>query len=480
MNLGILALMLPMAAGAPVEAMPPPPIPSAFTYVQVIGPEGSTTTWYPGTAAATKTADGATAALRPGYCYRFELGSVGDRKNSIIWPSIEVRGTLIHRPQMNVADHPIKIVLSEEDVARILEGRFLSKVYFLEDPAKSVNGAQPPGIPLETSSPTEIDAVKDARSRGRLMLIVRAGERLWTREELAYENVPGSIWLPGMKNIPAPIVGPRLPYGCIPLYDPISGPKLLSGECLHDGGDLNNNLGIGKENRVYGLNPSDSAIEFNTPAGKKVVPSNRVCICIPRYAAQRVEIAPIGHHGFRGPEIRVQAAMQRMLVHKLPSGAVMRIEQPIGSTGRLRPSGLLAETYPLTKDTFTGRIAAVANFKGTQVAAQVREPEDITVSPDCTLVLMKRMDPPNPKQIGEIVTFFLSYRNTTLQPMTDVVISDSLTGRLEYVEGSARSDRATTFTSAANEAGSLLLRWSVDEKLLPGQSGVVSFRAKIR
>jgi hypothetical protein len=32
----------------------------------------------------------------------------------------------------------------------------------------------------------------------------------------------------------------------------------------------------------------------------------------------------------------------------------------------------------------------------------------------------------------------------------------------------------------ANEAGSLILRWETSGQLLPGQSGVVSFQARIR
>jgi uncharacterized repeat protein (TIGR01451 family) len=90
------------------------------------------------------------------------------------------------------------------------------------------------------------------------------------------------------------------------------------------------------------------------------------------------------------------------------------------------------------------------------------------------------MNPPHPKQIGEIVTFYLTYRNPTSQPMSDVVISDSLTGRLEYIEASAKSDRAATFTNTPNEAGSVVLRWVIDGQLLPGHGGTVSFVARIR
>src|SRR5262249_19520398 len=38
-------------------------------------------------------------------------------------------------------------------------------------------------------------------------------------------------------------------------------------------------------------------------------------------------------------------------------------------------------------------------------------------------------------QIGDVVTFYLKYSNQGGQPITDIVVSDSLTGRLEYVPG---------------------------------------------
>ena len=59
-------------------------------------------------------------------------------------------------------------------------------------------------------------------------------------------------------------------------------------------------------------------------------------------------------------------------------------------------------------------------------------------------------------------------------------MSDSLTTRLEYVPGSAQTDRNAVFTAQPNEAGSLLLRREIGGTLQPGQSGVVRFQVRIR
>jgi hypothetical protein len=59
-------------------------------------------------------------------------------------------------------------------------------------------------------------------------------------------------------------------------------------------------------------------------------------------------------------------------------------------------------------------------------------------------------------------------------------VSDSLSPRLEYVPGSAQSDRDAVFTTEQNEAGSLILRWEVSGRLAAGQGGVLRFQARVR
>jgi uncharacterized repeat protein (TIGR01451 family) len=78
------------------------------------------------------------------------------------------------------------------------------------------------------------------------------------------------------------------------------------------------------------------------------------------------------------------------------------------------------------------------------------------------------------------VTFHLKFTNQGGQPISDVVVTDSLTGRLEYVPGSSRANRETIFTMQQNEAGSLLLQWQVVGRLQPRESGEITFQARIR
>ena len=78
------------------------------------------------------------------------------------------------------------------------------------------------------------------------------------------------------------------------------------------------------------------------------------------------------------------------------------------------------------------------------------------------------------------MTFTIRYLNTGNKPISDVVVNDSLSGRLEYVRGSNQSDRAANFSASANDAGSVVVRWELPGVILPGQGGTVKFKAKVR
>jgi len=80
---------------------------------------------------------------------------------------------------------------------------------------------------------------------------------------------------------------------------------------------------------------------------------------------------------------------------------------------------------------------------------------------------------------GETVTFTIRYDNVGDLPVTDVAIIDNLTVRLSYIEETQTSDRKGKFVTEDNGAGSLILRWELDEPLAGGEGGVVTFQARV-
>lgn len=81
---------------------------------------------------------------------------------------------------------------------------------------------------------------------------------------------------------------------------------------------------------------------------------------------------------------------------------------------------------------------------------------------------------------GEIVTFVLRIDNVGDSPLHDIVLTDNLTTRLEYVPESQSSTRAAEFSVLANEGNSLRLTWKFTEELKVGEGATVEFKCKVR
>jgi uncharacterized repeat protein (TIGR01451 family) len=81
---------------------------------------------------------------------------------------------------------------------------------------------------------------------------------------------------------------------------------------------------------------------------------------------------------------------------------------------------------------------------------------------------------------GDIISFTIRYDNVGDQPVSNLVVTDSLAPRLEYVDASQQSSIAARFSTTPNEAGSSILRWEIDYELKPGDGGFVRFDTKVR
>jgi uncharacterized repeat protein (TIGR01451 family) len=530
--------MLAYLAGSATAQMPPPPGlgPAPLLFVRFSGPAGMHATFYQGRPTGYDYAAPVAAGLRPGYLYRVKLSGFTDHPGVSLYPTLEVRGSLALRPGMTAAAYPAPVALTEADMRSALAGSLVTKVVYLEDPDKAVPIAAKPDQVLEADLPVPLDPLAESRELGRPMLIVRLGEREVSPEELVSQNVPGTILLPGEKGMTMPRVGPCLPWGCWPI-----GTRAEE-ECLHDGGDRRLRAGIGPDGRLKGLDSEDTVAEYTNGRGcRDVVPSNRICICVPRYGVLRA-VLPLGR--VEGELIPTDARLvkgQVMVQTKVPSLLTKQYDQLKGYQGRLRPSGAesvggpgtllrvhvleannieigpwiwiytpaarqlteVQRTYMKRQIEFAKRLTSLTGLAGTEqvigtavvgriqghaeVIEGVMETRDLTclcekpevLLPDKPLLLCKWADK-HAAQVGDIVTIYLRYSNHGGQPITDVAVSDSLNGRLEYVPDSAQSDRPAVFTTQENEAGSLILRWEVSGRLLPGQSGVVRFQVKVR
>ena len=158
-------------------------------------------------------------------------------------------------------------------------------------------------------------------------------------------------------------------------------------------------MGPGPGGSVGGLDPTDTGMMFTTRRGSKVVASNRVGICVPRFAAARVETGVAGHHTITGPDAHHLNVMANDVFVKVGSAELRGGQQLAGFIGSKRASGLESRTGPDVVNQWSGRPAGLSSINGAQVVAQARGPEEITSFPGShSLLLRKSIDPPHPEK----------------------------------------------------------------------------------
>ena len=476
----LASLFLGQAARAQMIPAQPPkcvPPPAPVLNVRVIAPEGVKATFYPNGCRKETLDLPVEVGLRPGYIYRFKLSGVSEDKNIALYPTIQVVGALQLPPPCCAINNPLPLVFRQDEIERALRGAYFTKVYALEHPDHAEPLATKSDDPIQNDVPPDRDLLAEAWARGRPMLIVRLSDRQVPDEVLAANAIAGTMLLPKDCWLPAPDQPPCVPWASVQITDPVLGPRYPEEECFHDGGDTSPPAGFDPQGRLRGLDPSDSVAEYVNARGmKRLAVSNRVCICVPRYVVIRSEIIARTHDQLVSSVPIRQLENRALIRDRMPSVKIHQVEESEVVRNRIQPSTTVEASGPIIIENLLGAGLAIGQI-GDRVVVGVcrKQPEP----PEAPLVLCKWYDKPC-AQIGDTLRFYLRYTNPGGQPINDVVVSDSLTGRLEYIPGSQSTDRDAVFTTQDNEAGSATLRWQIKGTLLPGQSGTVSFEAKIR
>lgn len=307
------------------------------------------------------------------------------------------------------------------------------------------------------------------------------------------------------------------PLGCGPRYD----------EYLCDGGDEQLPSAVSPDWQLFGLEMEDTIAHYDTLDGRTLIePSNKVCVYAPRFAAVRMVVGlsendyvdmPVGLDKPQRalPQQDVRIAVSRMQTEKeilddlarQPNefrlrqfdGAVSTVVGPEEFVEAYQPyeglSVMRTGIYLQSEKAFLaeGVTAAVTWTKDLAVQIILDEKVAVEAIGDRRAQAVFTIDEPNsPKlrlvkvasmqtaQVGDKVDFTLRFDNVGDVPIGNVVIVDNLTTRLEYVDGSAQASRKAEFSTSANEGGSLVLRWELDEPLKPGDGGVLRFQCIVR
>lgn len=461
-------------------AFPPAPPPSPLMYVRFSGPRGAKITLYRGFDAGQTFELPCVVGFRPGYSYRLALFEMQGFPRQVFCPSLEVRGSLALASRFRNADFPAQITFAEDELQRAATGTFVKKVITLERPDLAFPIPTKPDEPLEIPVPASRDPYIEAAQRGNPLIVYHLGQRFLTPQELNALAIPGTVLLPGERILGTPRVPPYLSWNWCPVYDPLAGPRNPSEfVTLWDGGDVGNQAGFNRDGKLKGIDPTDTLAEYMDSKGnKRVAVSNRVGLCVPRFVIFKGEYALASQ--------TARQAIDSALTIKSAGAATGQTalkeqwQQQHAETvnTRLKLSG----TYQSLTTSVVGRI------QGLEIRSNLRNAEEIKSSltgpmpaepTDGPLRIIKWPDKAA-ANVGEIVTFYLKYTNTGGRPISNVVVTDSLGARFEYVKGSTKTDRDATFTMRVNEVGSSLLRWEFTSDLQPREHGLISFDVKIR
>lgn len=421
-----------------------------------------------------------TVGFRPGYSYRIAVFDLPNLPRQIFFPTLEVRGTLALVPKLRNADFPAHINFTEDEFGKAVAGTFIKKVVILERPDQAIPAASQREAPLEIPVASTRDPVIEGTERGQPLVVFHLGQRFLTPQELNVLAVPGTVLLPGSRTLGTPRQAPWLSWNWCPVYDPVYGPKHPSEySTLYDGGDVGTPIGLGRAGKLKGLDPTDTVAEYMDSKGnRRLAISNRIGLCIPRFLIFKSE-----------------TVLASQLTH-LTTGNTLATKTPANVNGQVALKEQAHQQSPESIDTKmrpsgTSSSMGTAVFgraQGVEVKSTLRSVASVDVialqamksePADGPLIIIKWPDKMC-ALVGDIVTMYLKYTNTGGQPITDVIVTDSLTTRFEYVKGSAKTDRDALFTTQTNEVGSDILRWDISGALQPRESGLISFQVRIR
>jgi uncharacterized repeat protein (TIGR01451 family) len=426
---------------------------------------------------------------------------------------------------------------AEGQVGELPNGRFLSswdRFHGGKGPKRETYTHQPrpveapPPLPVPVGPPTSHESMQAAYNAPPLPTSAYRGVNYEVMPTCGREECPGCPSCRhalgqhrGLHGHDAPFPNPGM--------DPnFSGPECIRmpDEYICDGGDREVNVSVLPDWTVRGIDTEDTIAHYDTTSGKTVVEtSNRVCIYAPRFAAVR---AVKGISATQQNENLI-AARDQTLPHQDDTDMIVTTSvqhvQPRGQFG-LRPINVYEQRdqgIPLQKTYVAGGLTQgflphedfkllrhgiadlaekprLANMidnaivwtgdASVKVAIDGKLPVEASNNfaaeqlyvydfGESRLRIVKTASKQNAKP-GEIIDFTLRFDNIGDQTVGNVTVIDSLTTRLEYVEGSVQSSVASDFYTQANEGDSLVLRFEVVDPVKVGQGGVIRFQARVR
>ncbi len=304
-------------------------------------------------------------------------------------------------------------------------------------------------------------------------------------------------------------------------------PAFYPDEYICDGGDRKAPVHYSPGTR-NGLDTQDTIAEYQDDTGEHhMKPTNEVCVYAPRFGAVKSTTGSSVNLGIDKALGAYESVNGLAVNTRIKPNMEQQKEQINAAVVRTRASGLETEEVTLgvnqatttvdhtklentnTDYGFAGQVAmdrwqTPVGFDGRQAAASwSREQSPVAVATDVGGSEVYSWFRPeelvgleNKKRIGDlyvdksadkrdavtgdVITFTIRFRNTGERPLHNVQLIDNLTPRLEFIEGTATSDRNGRLVVEDNQEGSLILKWELSEEIEGNSGGTVTFQARVR
>ena len=304
-----------------------------------------------------------------------------------------------------------------------------------------------------------------------------------------------------------------------------------SNEYLVNGNDARKPASVEENWHINNFDTEDTIAHFDTLAGHTIVePSNRIQIYAPRFGAIRriegllLEGQVTGLVETRNQQISTQSslAIQTSFTEQESQTRFARTQDQVsGIEGQRRSTGvdsasalggynnfqvvdsegmvLLQRTFGLEgalqtrlergaqnarawrgSEGLRVQIDALAPMSATAIdaaAAYFQVKDERSKSSKLRLIKVASKDSAQP---GEIIEFTLRFDNVGTELIGNVTILDDLTGRLEFLSGTAVASLKSGFAPQVNRNGSFTLRFEITDPLAPGDFGVIQFQCRVR
>ena len=163
--------------GALLPGYPGTPVQGYFQPVKIYGPEGTKVAFADAGKFVERKETPYAVGLQLSADYRLRVTDIPLHPGMEVFPTVKIIGRTFP-PQGLELEFPIQIEITQEDLELAIDGKFVTRVIYLEDPQNAIPVAAKPESPITFDVGGAADPLNVAQTLGRPVAIVRIGGRV--------------------------------------------------------------------------------------------------------------------------------------------------------------------------------------------------------------------------------------------------------------------------------------------------------------